>query len=576
MPKWKVLTSLHEAASLASSTERSEASLSIHPVLGLLLEQRGIVGDEAREQFFFPNYERDLLDPFLFSSMRRVIDRLKQAKERGEKVGIFGDYDADGVTSSVILRTGLEAAGFAVNVYIPHKIEEGHGLHTNAIEAFVAAGVTLAFTVDCGMTNHAEILLARERGIDFVVIDHHHVPKVLPEAYAVVNPKLPNAGYPFTELCGAGTTFKVVQALYQEFLPEQRAQLKWLLDIAAIGTIADCMPLMGENRAIVHFGMIVLGKTRRVGLQELFAVGRIPIDDNHPATPWSVSFQIAPRINATSRMAHALQAHELLMATDRVEARELALEVEGYNTARRKVSDYISGEVRKVAQAAADQKLIFAVDEQFAFGVAGLVAGRIANEFGKPTVVLQRGDETSQGSLRSVPSLNIIEAIEECGDLLVKFGGHSQAAGLTVRNELLPEFQARFEQVVARRMEGIVPEAELAMDAEVSPYLLTMELYRDLQRMAPFGLGNPEPVFLLKNMTVREVRMVGNGNKHLKLILSPADGGAKRWEAIAFGLGERFPDLQIGERIDVVVQLDENVWNGESRLQLKVIDLHHA
>jgi single-stranded-DNA-specific exonuclease len=534
---------------------------------------------EEQEQFFFPHYERDLHDPFLFTSMRAVVDRIKRAKDSGEKVGVFGDYDADGVTSSVILRTGLEALGLAVSVYIPDKNLEGHGLHRNAIEAFAQAGVTLAFTVDCGMTNHAEILEAKERDIEFIVIDHHHVPEVLPEAIAIVNPKLPGAGYPFAELCGAGTTFKVVQALYQELLPEALPQLKWLLDVVAIGTVADVMPLIGENRTLVHFGLIVLGKTKRIGLQELFAVGRIPIDDNHPATAWSIGFQVAPRINATSRMAHAMQAHKLLMTTDRVEARDLALEIESHNVERRKVSDYITTQVRKVAQEATDKKLIFAVDEQFAFGVVGLVAGRIANEFGKPTVVLQRGEEVSQGSLRSVPTVNIIEAIEECGDLLVKFGGHAQAAGLTVKNENLEVFHERFEQAVARRLDGVMPEAELLIDARVSPYLLTLELLRDLQRMAPFGQGNPEPTFLVENMLVREARMVGTGNKHLKLTLSAEDGGAIRrggWDAIAFGLGERFPDLKPNDRLDLVVQLDANTWNGSTKLQFKVVDMRRS
>ncbi len=566
MPKWKVQASL-DVASVVSQSDTSP-----HPVIQLLLEQRGVFGDEARERFFFPDYERDMYDPFLFVAMRQVIDRIKQAKQNGERVGVFGDYDADGVTSSVILRTGLEAIGLIVSVYIPNKNTEGHGLHHNAIESFVADGVTLAFTVDCGMTNHAEILEAKQRGIEFIIIDHHHTPEVLPEAFAIINPKLPGAGYPFTELCGAGTAFKVVQALYRELLPEALPQLKWLLDVTAIGTIADVMPLIGENRTIAHFGLIVLGKTRRIGLQELFAVGRIPIDDNHPPTAWSVSFQMAPRINATSRMAHAREAHRLLMTTDRVEARDLALEIERHNVERRKVSDYITEQVRKIAEVS-DKKLIFAVDEHFAFGVVGLVAGRIAREYGKPTVVLQRGAEESQGSLRSVPELNIIEAIEECGDLLVKFGGHAQAAGLTVRNEQLDAFREKFEQVVARRMEGIEAEAELLIDARVSPYLLTTELLRDLKRMAPFGQGNPEPMFLVENMSVEETRMVGKGNKHLKLVLRSKDGGNRQWDAIAFGLGEQFPDLKRGEKLDVVVQLDDNTWNGTTKLQLKIVDM---
>ena len=310
---------MREWAVQAVAPSASAASSSgYHPVVQALLAERGLTEAAAIERFFFPEYERDIHDPFLFVSMRRVVNRVGEAISRGERVGVFGDYDADGVTSSVILRTALEHLGLTVSTYIPHKLDEGHGLHVNALDAFERAGVTLAFTVDCGMTNHDLLAEAKRRGIDFIVIDHHHVPEVLPDTYAIINPKLADAGYPFTDLCGAGTTFKVAQALYQTFTPDDVGQLKWLLDIVALGTVADVMPLIGENRTLVSYGLIVLGKTRRVGLQELYAVGRLPIDDNHLPTAWTIGFQIAPRINAASRMAHAMQAHELLMATDRV------------------------------------------------------------------------------------------------------------------------------------------------------------------------------------------------------------------------------------------------------------------
>jgi single-stranded-DNA-specific exonuclease len=443
----------------------------------------------------------------------------------------------------------------------------------NALDHFAREGVTLFFTVDCGMTNHTEIHLARERGMECIVIDHHHVPEVLPEATAIVNPKLPDAGYPFTDLCGAGTSFKVAQALYQTLLPEAVPQLKWLLDIVALGTVADVMPLIGENRVLVNFGLIVLGKTRRVGLQEMYAVGRIPVDDSHQPDAWTIGFQIAPRINAASRMAHAMQAHELLMATDRVLARDLALELEANNVARQKVSTHITEQVRRVAQTQATSKLIFAVDESFAFGVVGLVAGRIAREFGKPVVVLQRGETTSQGSLRSIPGLSIIEALEECSDLLVKFGGHDGAAGLTVENAHLEAFQTRLDAVVERRLAGVTVEPELAIDMRLSPYLLTADLAREIKRFAPFGQGNPEPTFLIENMHVEEARLVGNGDKHLKLVLRPDATSHMRLDGIAFGLGERFPDLTRGTSLDIVFQLGENTWNGETKLQLKIADM---
>lgn len=585
--RWNVRALLPVASDFSSDNDGDSA---IHPVTRALLEARGLSSSEEIDRFFYPEYGRDMHDPFLFTSMERVVARVRAEREEGNrKVGVFGDYDADGVTSSALLRTALEQLGFQVSVYIPDKNTEGHGLHVNAIDHFERDGVRLAFTVDCGMTNHAEIAEAGRRGMDFIIIDHHHVPPVLPEAYAIVNPKLTDipddsreragGGYPFTELCGAGTTFKVIQALYTRLAPGEADQSKWLLDLAAIGTVADCMPLIGENRVIVKYGLIVLGKTRRMGIQELRAVGRIGTPEDWHPDAWSISFQIAPRINAASRMAHAREAHDLLMANDRVRARDLALELESHNTERQKVSAYVTEQVRKVAvEQSRDRKLIFAVHEEYPFGIVGLVAGRIANEFARPAVVLERREEISQGSLRSIPAVNIIEAVEECADLLVKFGGHAQAAGLTVRNENLDAFYDRLNSIIEKKLEGVVVDPELAIDLELSPYHLTPTLLAEIRRFAPFGQGNPEPVFLVRRMMVADARLVGNGSKHLKLVVTPENdsGSGKRFDCIAFGLGERFPDLAKGTLVDIVFQLDENTWNGTTKLQLKVVDMRAA
>ncbi len=543
-----------------------------HPVIEALLRDRNIVSEEDVERFFSPDYDRDLFDPFLFRSMRMVVDRVKQAKEKDEKIGIFGDYDVDGVTSSVLLRTALERIGLETTVYIPHKETEGHGLHVNAIDAFERAGATLAFTVDCGMTNREEIADAKKRGIDFIVIDHHHVPEILPDAYAIVNPKLPDAGYPFRELCGAGTTFKVIQALYREFLSDEVSQLKWMLDLVAVGTVADVMPLVGENRMIVSYGLIVLSKTRRIGFQEIFSVGNLGIDEYRRPNARAIGFQIGPRINAAGRMAHAKLAHDLLFETDRDRARELAETIESLNKDRRKMSDRIADLVRVQAVAQKERKCVIAAHPEYAFGVVGLVAGRIANEFGKPAVVLEQLSEKSRGSLRSVPGLNIMEALEACSDLLEKFGGHSQAAGLTIRNDRFAEFEERFSSFVGEVLKNTKPEPMLNIDLRILPSHLTLDLLSDLKRFEPFGEGNREPVFLLEHMRIGDIRLVGNGNKHLKLTLFP-EGGTKPYDAIGFSFGEKFPDLNEGDHIDVVFTLEENVWNGRMSIQLKLVDL---
>lgn len=547
----------------------------VHPVIQKLLSLRGIVDEDDQRRFFQPDYARGLHDPFLFVNMQKLVNRVRQAQEKGERIGVFGDYDVDGVTSSVLLRETLLAVGLEVSVYIPDKNTEGHGLHVNALDAFEKEGVTVVMTVDCGMTNFDEVAEANRRGMDVIIVDHHHVPPIPPEAFAIINPKMPQEEYPFKELCGAGTVFKVSQALYRTFLPEKEEQLKWLLDVAATGTVADCMPLIGENRVIVKYGLIVLSKTRRIGFQEMFTVGRVPIDENRVPDARAIGFQIGPRINAAGRMAHARMAHDLLMETDREKARGLASEIEALNDARRKISKDTTDLVREVAENEyADKKFIFAVDERYPFGIVGLVAGRIAHEFNKPTAVLQRGETESQGSFRSIPSVNIIEAIEQCSDLLVKFGGHAQAAGLTIKNEYLDIFYEKLNGIIDRQLEGVVVEPELWIDMKLSPYHVTPQLVSEIRKFAPFGEGNREPVFLVEDLEVEHVRAVGSDGKHLKLLLRPQVGGAlKAFDAIGFNLGERFADIAPGHRVDAVFQLDENTWNGNTTLQLKLEDM---
>ncbi len=539
-------------------------------VVDHLLSLRGVVDAEDRRRFLSPDYDAHFHDPFLFSSMRKVMDRLEAARKNGERVGVFGDFDADGVTSSVLLREGLEALGIPVSVYLPHKETEGHGLHTNALDAFEAEGIRLFFTVDCGMMSHEEIADANGRGMEVIVIDHHHVPEVLPAAFAIVNPKLKGEAYPFRELCGAGTTFKVLQAIYETFLPERKDELKWRLDAAAIGTVADVMPLVGENRLIVTYGLIVLAKTRRTGLQELYAVGRLPFGAGKPPIARDIAFHIAPRLNAAGRMAHARLAHDLLVEEDTETARGYAMRLEQHNVDRRKVSDDMAKKVSAIAAGEPDRKLIFAVDPDFHLGVVGLVAGKVAREFGKPAVILTRGETESRGSLRSIPGLSIIDAIGECSDILIRFGGHDQAAGLSVRNDDISAFEERLEAIIDGKLKGIVTEPELSADMAIDPSYLTLDFSRELSRFAPFGEGNPEPVFLLEDAEVDEVRVVGSDKKHLKLRLR---AGGRIFDAIGFSLAKEFGGLVRGERFDAMIGVDENEWNGSVTLQLKVHDM---
>lgn len=539
-------------------------------IQALLRKRTG--SEEEQRRFLSPDFERDLHDPFLFRDMDKVVERLGTAKKNNERVGIFGDFDADGVTSSVLFREALLALGIEHEVYIPHKVREGHGLNHEALKYFTQRGVKLVVTLDCGMMNHAEIEAALEQDIETIIIDHHHVPEVLPKAFAIINPKLPNETYPFRDLCGAGTTFKVATALYQRFLPKQQGELKWLLDVAAIGTVADVMPLIGENRAIVTYGLMVLSKTRRVGLQELVHVGRIPMSEDMPPTARLIAFHIAPRINAASRMAHGKLAHDLLMERDRVKAQGMALELEAYNVARQKQSQEVTALVKALAEAKyLDKKFIFAAGPEYPLGIVGLVAGRVAHELGKPTCILQQDAEVSRGSFRSIPGLNIIELLEQCGEMLEKFGGHEQAAGMTIRNDRLEIFYDRFNELVEKALTGRETVPELTIDLTLHPADCSIDLIRGLDALQPFGEGNPEPVFALEAATLASVRTVGKENQHWKLTLDRERGGPL--DVVGWSLVSVYPDLRPGMQLNLAGTLAENSWNGRSRVQMVLRDI---
>ncbi len=553
---------------------KDTSSLKLHPIVLQLLFQRGIDTREKIEKFLAPDYEKGTYDPFLFSGMKKTIGRIAKAGKEKELVAVFGDYDADGVTSTVILKEVLDELGINSLIYIPDKKLEGYGLNIQAVEEFGKKNVKLIITVDCGITNLKEVELANKKGMDVIIIDHHHVPREYPPALAIINPHFEKSGYPFSYLAGVGVVFKVVQALYRQFLPEKLEQTKWLLDLVALGTVADCVPLLDENRTIVKYGLVVLSKTRRAGLRELFTVGRILIDENNIPDARKISFQIAPRINAAGRMDHANAAYNLLIEKNQVKARSLALELEASNQKRQRETERVAEEVRILANNAfKNKKFIFAVGEHFPIGIAGLVAGKIADEFNKPTAVLQKEEKISRGSFRSIPQINIIEKLEECGDLLIKCGGHHQAAGVTAANDKLNEFYEKLNGLIEKELEGKECVSEIKVDAKVTPADIDFELAENLIKFAPFGEGNPQPVFLMEKAVVEEIRLVGAGGQHLKLFLRSRDGSPKIFEAIGFNLNEKFSRLKTGNIIDVIFNLEVDNWNGNKKIQLKLIDL---
>jgi single-stranded-DNA-specific exonuclease len=539
-----------------------------------LLASRGVSSQKEIEDFFCSSYSvsNDLLK---ISGMIEAIERIVKAFERKERIAIFGDYDADGVTATALLLEVLESlGGSSLTYYIPDRQLEGYGMNDLAIEFLARDGVKLIVTVDSGITNVDEVEKARALGIDVIITDHHHPLEVLPAAMAIINPHLENSGFEFSDLAGVGVAFKLAQALYQKIAPKEIDKLKWMLDLVAIGTVADCVTLLGENRTLTKYGLVVLSKTRRVGLTEMFKVGRIEISENNIPDTQKVAYQIAPRINAAGRMDHASVAYKLIMEKDQIQARILALEVEEKNQERQKITAEIVKEIEEIAMRDfSEKKFIFAKNEHWPVGILGLVAGKVAEKFQKPVVVFQIQQKEYVGSLRSIPEINIVKCLEKCADLLTKFGGHSQAAGVRILPENVDKFCQKMTELIETELFGKEIISTLTVDLELKAENIDWQFMQNLKKMEPFGMGNKEPIFLLRDMQISDVRMVGNGSKHLKLAIKAANSNPKIFDAIGFKLGSEFPNLEKDNLIDVVFNLEEDSWNGNKKIQLKLIDL---
>ncbi len=540
--------------------------------IGRLLALRGICSLEEAEKFLFPDYDRDLHDPFAFRQMKAVVERFSAAYKNKEKIGIHGDYDADGVCGAALLADALGKLGFRTEVYIPHKEKDGHGLSVSAVEKFADIGVKLVVTVDCGITGVDSVALARQKGMDVIVIDHHQAPEVLPEAL-IINAKMPDSGYPFSDLCGTGAAFKVVQALYEKLMPEKIQQTKWLLDLVAIATVADMMPLRGENRVLVVFGLIVLAKSPRVGLRALFDSARL-CADRRPLTARSIGFQIAPRLNAAGRMGHARDAYELLTETDVARAAKRAAALEELNNRRRVVCEKVVSAARaEIAQQKEIPAGIVLGHKDYFHGVVGLAAGKLAEEFDRPVGVFQRQGDILLGSFRSRNGIHIVEVLKKCSQHLLEFGGHAGAAGVKLRSERFELFVSEFNRCVAElsarekdAKKTFLVEAVLRIDKSL-PFLVDY-----LKKFDPFGEGNPVPLLALVDVVVVEAQLVGREGKHLKLFLADRHEPQNRLEAVGFGLGERVNECQKGKSLELIGFLEENFYGGQRTVQFRFDD----
>ncbi len=486
--------------------------VNLHPIIEQLLLQRNIATKDAVEDFFNPDYN-SLHDPFLFQDMARVVKRIKKAIDSQEIIGIFGDHDADGVNSATVLADGLEMLGLNVDVYIPDKLTEGHGINKNAINEFTQNGITLMFSVDCGTSNIEEVAYANKKGIDVIITDHHHAPEVLPEAYAIINPQLPGCTYPFKELSGTAVAFKIVQALFKKIKPTQQEQLKWLLDVVCVGTVADCMPLVGENRILVHYGLLVLSQTKRVGYKQLLAVSGV---NNKEIVASTIAFQIAPRINAPGRMSHAKHSFELLRTQDVGDAIELAQFVESQNIERREITQKLTKDIEKIVEKDhLDKDFILIAGSDYPVGIVGIIAGQIAQKYQKPTGIFTKFDKESRGSFRSIKDLHIVDVLDKCEDCLEKYGGHEQAAGAVIKNENFAKFCEQANKVIKEKTKDISDEVVLNADVKIELKDIDLKLVEKLSSLEPFGESNEEPVFAIYDLFVSDIRALGSDQTHL-------------------------------------------------------------
>lgn len=554
----------------------------LHPITVQMLWNRGLRTQEDIDRFLEVDYAQDLHDPFLFRNMEAACARVWKAMDVGEKVVIHGDYDADGVTGSVVLMTtfrkiatlrGKDASLF--ESYIPHREHEGYGLRTPTVHKLADGGAKVIITVDCGIGCAPEIREATGRGIDTIVVDHHQLAEEIPECITI-HPLVPGETYPYRHLAAVGVSFKFATAFIRyaaaRGVEVGEADEKWLLDLVAIATVTDFVPLVGENRTLEKYGLLVLNKTKRIGLRKLCEVAGLTFGSIDTT---AVGFGIGPRINAASRMEHAELAFRTLMAETEEEASVLAAQLDGVNKDRQKYTDRIYRAAKAAVEADGEGKKIRVVmGEGWSAGIVGLVAGKLVAEYGVPVFVCGKEEAGDRivGSGRSVAGFDVVKAMEECKEHLARFGGHPQACGLTIiGDEQYQAFKERMEAIAARELKDADLRPAISAECEVAASQVTWELVDELERMEPFGEGNPRPLFLMRDLLVSSVDVIGKTKAHARI--GVRGDTPKELKIIAFGHAETMKAYPPGSRIDAVVEIGVNQWNGNRSIQLRMVDL---
>ena len=579
----------------APSPEFTSAHPELPPIVGRLLWNRNLRTQEKIDEFLNPDYATDLHDPFLFNDMEKAVKIIFDCLRENKKIVVHGDYDADGVCASVVIISALKKMGCTnIEVFLPHREIDGYGLNNNTVEYLHDRGTSLIITCDCGISNTEEITEAKKLGMQVIVTDHHAMPKVFPPADAIIHPLVPGEKYPDKGLAGGGVAFKLVQALLRRHHETHPLLIdgqthegfeKWLLDMVSISTVGDMVPLIGESRTLVRYGLTVLNKTKNIGLKHLLSEAGLTDENGHPKRGFydarTIGFQIAPRINAAGRMDHANVAFALLSAENEAEAKELAVQLNKNNIDRQKLTDQIVTEARQQIKETGQENnsVIFAFGESWATGIVGLIASRIKEEFGKPAIAMGNNNGTITGSGRSVPGFNMIEALKTMPEFFHKFGGHPQACGFSLKNkELFEAFKTTLREKADIGTANIDLAPQLTIDAVVDLDEVNWKLYDLLQKFEPFGMANEEPLYAATDLTVMGVEPVGQDGKHLRILVKHNSHVVRKTIAFGFGNPERHPanwreTLKPGDKIDLAFTVGVNEWNGNRELQLLVEDI---
>lgn len=535
-----------------------------------ILFNRGIEDQKSALEFLSANEE--LHNPFLFKGMDTAVKRINAAINNHERIVIFGDYDVDGITSSVLLTQVLKKLGAYVKTYIPNRFEEGYGLSKESLEGVVKLQPDLIITVDCGIRSFEEIDIAKTHHIDIIITDHHQPKERVPDAAAVICSKQDGDSYPYKELAGVGVAYKLAQALLMELETDWIKIENWL-DLVAIGTVADVAPLNGENRALVRKGIEVIRKKSRLGIIALCEISKVNIAQ---LSSFNIGFMLGPRLNAAGRLSSALNAYRLIDADTYTEAQHLAEFLDGENRERQRITKEIQEEVESNFDPDQSQYLVSSIDAGYNEGVLGLAASRLTESFYRPSVIGAVKEGIIKASCRSLPEVNIIDALDGCSEFLMRYGGHAMAAGLTVASEKCAEFLTALDQQISTQLNHLPLDPKIYFDAEVMNYDLNEGLYRYLQLLEPTGNSNPSPVLFMQGVRLLDVKRLGNNGEHLKFFIETADpknpNRKRSFPAIAFRFGQQ-SWFKNGELVDFLFTFEENEFNGNTNLQLKIREM---